>query len=202
MSNKVLILNSSPAGAYSLTRKMVDEFVSQYTAKNPEATFVNRDLAEHPLGFVDGTWINAKFGPAEYQGENEAKVNALTDELVAEVMDADVIIAGVPVYNLTVPANFKAYIDQVVVAGKTFQYTPEGPKGLVPAGKKLFVMGASGTPYDVLTQYGMNFHGPYLKALFGFIGITDVEVIGASARQPDKQDEAMVEVKAKIATLI
>ena len=202
MSHKVLILNSSPAGEYSLTRKMVNEYVTQYKLKNPNAVFVNRDLAEHPLGFVDGQWLNAKFGMAESKGEMEERINALTDELVAEVLDADVIIAGVPVYNLTVPANFKAYIDQIVVAGKTFEYTAQGPKGLVPAGKKMVVMGASGTPYDTLTQYGLNFHAPYLKALFGFIGITDVTVIGASARGPEKVAEAMAEVKAKIDALV
>jgi FMN-dependent NADH-azoreductase len=177
--------NTQKSISRSVSKILVDELVAKYT----EAEVKNMDLAKNPLPFVDDTWL-------------EKGHSHMTDELVGDLMKADIIVIGAPVYNLSIPASLKAYIDQIVVAGKTFNYTPEGPKGLVTGDKKVYIVSASGTPYGTLTQYGLNFHEPYLRAILGFIGITNVEVLAYSGRSQEESVAMIDKAKEDIKSIV
>jgi FMN-dependent NADH-azoreductase len=178
----ILHIDSSANTQTSISRSVSKILVDELIIKYPDAEIKNIDLAKNPLPFVDDTWF-------------EKGHSHLTNDLVDDVFKADIIVIGTPVYNLSIPASLKAYIDQIVVAGKTFHYTPEGPKGLVTGAKKVYIVSASGTPYGTLTEYGLNFHEPYLRAILNFIGITNVDVLSYTGR--GQEEAAAVIEKAR-----
>jgi len=173
-AKKILIINSSGRSQGSVSREIVTTLVNKLS-ESPSVV-VTRDLSANPLPFVDSDWVNARFNP---QAPDEAK-NAVTtttsNTCVQEVLDADIIVIGSPMYNLNLSAALKSWIDFVVVAGQTFKYNEDGhPQGLV-SGKKVYLCVSTGgielgSPYDHLT--------PYLKNILGFIGITDITILGA-----------------------
>ena len=139
-------------------------------------------MAKTPLTFVDVDWIAGAFSPPEYHTENHKKALALSNELVSELLEADDIILATPMYNFTVPATLKAWIDQVVRAGKTFRYTASGtPEGLLAAqNKKVLVIIASGGSYpEGSPMAALNYEIPYLRFILAYMGITDVRFIQA-----------------------
>ena len=133
----LLHLTVSPRGNQSISRRLSDAAVEAWKESNPEGRIVQRDLAKTPLTFVDLDWIAGAFSPPEYHTEKHKKALALSNELVSELLEADEIILGTPMYNFSVPAALKAWIDHVVRAGKTFRYTSAGaPKACSPDRKK------------------------------------------------------------------
>ncbi len=121
----------------------------------------------------------------------------MSDSLVAELKDADVLVIGVPIYNFNVPASLKAWIDMIARARLTFRYTENGPEGLLQGKKAYLVVATGGVPVGS----PVDFATPYLKHALGFIGITDVEIIAAD-RLNSQADEAMDSARARIAELI
>ena len=147
--------------------------------KNPEGRVIERDLARTPLTFVDLDWIAGAYSPPEQHNENHKKALAISDELVAELFQADEIIVATPMYNFAVPAALKAWIDHVVRAGKTFRYTAAGtPEGLLK-NKKVLAIVASGGSYKQAGLSALDQEVPYLRLIFGFMGITDIQFIQA-----------------------
>jgi FMN-dependent NADH-azoreductase len=139
-------------------------------------------LSKTPLTFVDLDWIGGAFSPPEYHTEGHKKALAISDELVSEPVEADEIILATPMFNFAIPAALKAWIDHVVRAGKTFRYTADGgPEGLLAGkNKKVLVIIASGGNYlegSGLTT--LDHQSPYLRFIFGFMGITDVRFVQA-----------------------
>lgn len=159
---------------------------------------VVRDLGANPLPHFDGVAANALRG--EPKTEQDKALLALSDELVAELKDADTIIINAPMYNFNIPTQLKSYIDFIARPRVTFQYTENGPEGLVK-GKKAIILASFGSVHqgqatDVIT--------PYLKTFLGFIGIDDVdfvyvEGVGSGAEVAAKSQE---QARAKVDTLI
>ena len=145
---------------------------------------------------IDETWIAANFTPADQRTEAQTAALALSDSLIAEIMEADVLVIGVPVYNFGVPAALKAWIDQIARTGVTFKYAETGPKGLL-SGKRAILAVASGG-----TKVGseIDFATGYMRHILGFIGITDVEIIAADALMADA-DAALAKANAAIDSL-
>lgn len=167
---KVLKINSSSNTHTSVTRKHVDAIINHLSTSN-EVEVVDRDLAINPPPFIDGNWLGAAFAK-EAAPEHEESLK-VSNTLIDEVLDADVLVIGAPMYNFSIPAALKAYFDQIARAGRTFKYTESGPVGLVE-GKKAYVVIATGgvalgSPYD--------FSKGYLQTFLGFIGVTDVEFV-------------------------
>jgi len=178
----LLHISVSPRGKDSISRRLGDAAVEAWKANNPDGRVVERDLAKTPLTFVDVDWIAGAFSPPEYHTENHKKALALSNELVSELLEADDIILATPMYNFTVPATLKAWIDQVVRAGKTFRYTASGtPEGLLAAqNKKVLVIIASGGSYpEGSPMAALNYEIPYLRFILAYMGITDVRFIQA-----------------------
>ena len=175
----LLYISISPRGDYSISRQLGNAAVEAWKARNPKGRVIERDLTRTPLTFVDLDWIAGAFSPPEHHNENHKKALELSDELVAEIQAADEIVVATPMYNFAVPAALKAWIDHVVRAGRTFRYTAAGtPEGLL-ADKKVLAIIASGGSYKEAGVTALDHEIPYLRFIFGFMGITDVQFIQA-----------------------
>lgn len=178
----LLHISVSPRGSHSMSRQLGNAAVEAWKKRNPGGRVIERDLANTALTFVDLDWIAGAFSPPEHHNENHKKALALSDELVSELIAADEIILATPMYNFAVPASLKAWIDHVVRAGKTFRYAANGrPEGLLAGkGKKVLAIVASGGSYvEGSGMTAMDFEVPYLRFIFGYMGISDVRFVQA-----------------------
>lgn len=172
MSHTVLHLDASARHQDSVSRKLSADIVAQENADE----IIRRDLTDG-VPLLNENWVTGTFTPPESRSDAQNETLTFSDTLVSEVQAADTIVIGTPIYNFNIPAALKAWIDQIARAGVTFQYTEDGPKGLLE-GKKVIVVIASGG-----TQIGSDydFATPYLKFALGFLGITDVTVLNKDA---------------------
>ena len=177
----VLIISSSSRNRDSVTRDLTEELVQELRHQYGEIKVTERDVAASPLPTISEAWIEANFTKPEDRSASHRTALEQSDALVEELSAADVIILGVPIYNFSVPASLKAWIDLVARAGLTFRYTESGPVGLLE-GKQAFVVVASG---GVPIGGAMDFASPYIRHVLGFIGINQVEVIAAERLNVD-----------------
>ncbi len=204
--SKVLVITASPRGERSVSRKLTTEFAQLWAQHNPKETVLLRDVGHHPVPHVTEPWVLGAFAPAEAQTPESKAAIAVSDQLVEEFLSADKYIFGVPMYNLNIPSTFKAYIDQIVRVGKTFAVGPNGYEGLVKGKKTLFITSSGGAFPAGSPMGAYNFQEPYLKAIFGFIGVTDVQFVTAdSMNQGDdaakaSREKAEAALKALAAT--
>jgi len=172
----LLNIQSSPRGANSISRTLSHDFITAWQAAHPDGKIILRDLAEDTLPFVGVPWITGIFLPTDQHTPEMRRALAVSDELIAELFSADEILIGTPMYNFTVPANLKAWIDLIVRPRVTHSGPPDR-KGLV-TGKVCKIIIASGGVYDEgLPAAASDYESGYLKRILAFIGITDVEVI-------------------------
>ena len=197
---KILQINASARSNGANSTRLADSISASLLAKNPQAVREVRDLASHPHPVLDEAALGALFTPADQRTPEEAARVALDDALIAQVQAADVLVLGVPMYNLGVPVQLKAWIDAIARAGVTFRYTEQGPEGLLK-GKKVYLALARGgiyrdTPNDAQV--------PYLKNVLGFLGMTDVELVYAEGLSMGEEaaGKAFADAAATIAELV
>jgi FMN-dependent NADH-azoreductase len=179
----LLKIDSSPMGDRSVSRKLTDEFVRTWKEAHPDGTVISRDLTTLDIPVVNGQWVAAAYTPEDVRSAEQKKVLELSDLLVAELHEADEYVIGVPMHNFGVPSTLKLWIDQVIRAGKTHAYTANGLEGLLK-GKRVTLLMASGGVYEQGSgREAFNFVTPYLRTIFGFMGITDVHFIAAGGTQ-------------------
>lgn len=167
----ILHLDSSPRAA-SHSRALSAEAVAQLRARFPEAQVVYHDLGRENMPFVSENWIGGAYIAPEARTPEQAEALRLSDELTAQFLAADVIVAGVPMYNFSIPAVFKAWLDQISRYGLTFSYDASGAIGLASDRPVLFVTARGGGGYGPgEAREAANFEDPYLKSLFAFLGI-------------------------------
>jgi FMN-dependent NADH-azoreductase len=175
----LLHLDASPRGDYSISRQLSAAAVAAWKDKHPGGKVIVRDLTKTKMTFVDLDWIMGAFSPPDQVTDDHKNALAISDTLIAELLEADEIVMGTPMYNFTVPAVVKAWIDHVVRAGKTFNYGSSGPEGLAK-GRKMLVAVASGGSYDKASgMEAYNYETPYLRQILGFIGLTDLTFVHA-----------------------
>lgn len=191
----ILRIDSSGREAGSVTRELADLVVERLAARQP-ARITQRDVAKG-LPFVDAGWIAANFTDPAQRDTGKQAALALSDQLVEEVMAADVLVIGVPLYNFGVPATLKAWIDQIARARLTFRYTESGAEGLLTGKKAYLVVASGGTQVDG----AIDFATPWLRHVLGFLGITEVEVVAAE-RQMVQGEAARTQAMARIAALL
>ncbi|MBB2163903.1 FMN-dependent NADH-azoreductase [Gluconacetobacter sp. 1b LMG 1731] len=200
---KILHIDSSILGHYSVSRQLSAETVARHKAAHPDATVIYRDLAIDPVPYLTGAHM------AALQGKPVTDT-ALADDLaigdghINDLLAADIVVIGVPMYNFSLPAQLKSWIDRVVVAGKTFRYGASGPEGLLPQGKKAFLISTRGGIYTGDSPAAMLDHQEkYLAAVLAFIGLTDVTWIRAEglALGQDAKDATIVQAQGEIARL-
>ena len=196
---KLLQLKTSLFADQGQSSQLSDAFVAAWQAGRPGAEVTVRDFAVDAVPHLDGAGFQAFLTkPEERSAGQHAKV-AYSDALIAELQAADVLVIGLPMYNLGVPSMLKAWIDHVARAGVTFRYTATGPVGLLE-GKKVTVLAARGgkyvgTPKDSQTTYVRDF--------LGFIGITDVEFVYAEGLNMGEESKttALAAAHAQVAEL-
>ncbi|XLZ72624.1 FMN-dependent NADH-azoreductase [Massilia sp. SR12] len=174
----VLYINSSVRNAGSLSRQLSAEFIAKWKAANPADSVVERDLASNPVPHLTEQMMGAFFTPAEQRNAEQAHVVKVSDTLVDELIAADVVVIGAPMYNFSVPSSLKAWIDHVARAGRTFQYGANGPEGLLK-GKKVYVFTASGGVYSEGAAIAYDHLTTFLRTVLGFLGLSDVQFIRA-----------------------
>jgi FMN-dependent NADH-azoreductase len=193
---RVLEVSASARSTQSASRELTRDLINALDDRYGNVQTVRRDLSDG-MPFVDEAWIEANFTPAESRTHKHHEALAFSDSLVAELKNADVLVIGSPIYNFSIPAALKGWIDMIARARLTFEYTDSGPKGLLKGKKAYLVVATGGVPVGS----AVDFATPYLKHALGFIGITDVEIIAAD-RLNSQADESMDKARARIADLI
>jgi FMN-dependent NADH-azoreductase len=200
----ILHIDSSPRGDRSKSRQLAKAFITAWQDLHPDDTIVYRDLRQTPVPHVTEDWIAAYFTPPEALTPEMAELLKFSDELVDEFLAADRCVFSVPMYNFSIPSNFKAYIDQVVRVGRTFTDENGQFNGLANGKKVLFITSRgvefkAGSPYE-----GWDCQEPALRYAFQFMGVTDIQFIHANGL--DMGDEArkrgLDEAKSKIQALV
>jgi len=184
---KLLHIDSSALGANSVSRELTAAIVNAWKQREPGLEVTYRDLAANPLPH----WLPVADAASQTAGDP-----------IAELFAADVIVIGAPMYNFGIPSQLKAWIDRIVVAGKTFQYGANGPEGLA-GGRKVIIAEARGGFYGANTAAAsIDFQEPYLRHIFNFIGITDVEFVRAEGigMGPDQRAKAINDAHVDIET--
>jgi FMN-dependent NADH-azoreductase len=175
----LLHIDSSPLYGHSVSRQLSGAFVTQWKSSHPDGIVVARDLSATSIPPINAAWVGAVYTPEEARTPQQKELLSLSDSLLAELEQADEYVFGVPMHNFGVPSVLKLWIDQITRVGRTFSYANGTPKGLI-IGKKATLIIATGGIYDAQTQMAsFNFVEPYLRTLFGFLGLTDVTFLTA-----------------------
>jgi FMN-dependent NADH-azoreductase len=188
---KLLHIDSSVLGPHSVSRQVSAAIVDRLRQATPSLDLVYRDLTQTPLAHLSGSHLAAAQGapaPAELAPDLAASAAVLN-----EFLDAEIVVIGAPMYNFTIPSQLKAWIDRVLVAGKTFKYDASGAQGLA-GGKRVIVAISRGGYYGAGTPAAVGEHlETYLRWVFGFMGITNPEFIFADGIQvgPEHREKAL-----------
>ncbi len=175
----LLHIDSSPLYGRSVSRQLTGAFVTQWKSAHPNGTVVDRDLNATPILPVTAEWVGAAYTPEKARTPQQKELLALSDTLLAELEQSDEYVFGVPMHNFSVPSVLKLWIDQIARVGRTFSYAGGTPKGLLTGKKATFII-ATGGIYDAQTQMSsFNFVEPYLRSVFGFLGVTDATFLTA-----------------------
>lgn len=179
MKKNVLSILSSPRGESSVSNKLSKVILEKIIEKYPESTIVVRDVAKDLPPHLNEEYVTSIFTPEANRTDAQKQSLVYSDEAIAEIQNADIIVMNAPVYEFSITAMLKAYLDQITRAGITFKYGEEGyPVGLI-TNKKLYIAIASGGIYTEGFMKEYDFVGPYLQKLLGFLGITDITIIRA-----------------------
>jgi FMN-dependent NADH-azoreductase len=189
---KLLHIDSSISGELSVSRRLTAAIVEMSKASVPGLEVIRRDLNADPIPHLDSRLLPS-VRPATTPEATIAHPDHKGADALDEFLAADIVVIGAPMYNFTVPSQLKAWIDRILIAGKTFRYSAEGPVGLA-GGKRVIIASSRGGLYAPGMPYEANdFQERYLRAVFAFIGIEDVEIIRAEglAFGPEPRDAAM-----------
>ena len=172
----ILFVQSSPRGSESFSQQVAYSLVNDLKAHHPDAKVLVRDLAANPPPHVGLPFITGMYAPPEHRTPEQAKAIALSDALIDELFAADTVVIAVPMHNFTLPSTLKAWIDHVARAGRTFNFGANGPEGLLK-GKRVILVLARGGVYSSGPTKPLDYQEPYLRAVLGFLGITDVSAV-------------------------
>jgi FMN-dependent NADH-azoreductase len=182
-TTNILRLDASARKAGSVTRSLADEAID-HLAELSAVNVVTRDVADG-LPFVDEDWVTANFTPVDARTDAHKHKLAASDNLVAELAAADTVVIATPIYNFGVPATLKAWVDMIARVGMTFQYTANGPVGLLEGKRAIVLVASGGTPVGS----PIDFATPYLKQALAFVGISEVTIIAADAMSKDADEK-------------
>lgn len=176
---QLLEIQSSVRQDRSVSRTLVSKFIHQWQSFHPEAQHQLRDLGQHPPALITADWVAANQTPVQDQTEDTKARLAESDALIAELVECDRIVIGVPMYNFGLPAHLKAYFDNVIRMGRTVGYNRDTAtfNGLLTGKKALIVSSRTGSYAPETPAAAMDFCVPYLQFLLNFLGIQDVDYV-------------------------
>ena len=186
----ILVLRSSILGSASASNRLMDETIASLRARDPAIHIVERDLVANPIPHFDG--VAASGMQQDPASTEQGEARALSDTLIAEVQAADILLIGAPMYNFGIPTTLKSWFDYILRAGVTFRYSETGPEGLL-TGKSAIVVASRGGYYGDGPAAAMDAQVPHLRALLGFVGITDQTFVLAEklAFGPEAREESI-----------
>ncbi|MEL7430844.1 MAG: NAD(P)H-dependent oxidoreductase [Pseudomonadota bacterium] len=191
----ILRIDASARKEGSITRQLADRFIAGLYETRQAGSIVVRDT-NTGLDFVSEAWMNANFTEESERTQEHKAVLAASDQMVAELEAADLLVIGVPIYNFGIPASLKAWVDMIARARKTFKYTENGPVGLLENKRAVLIVASGGTE----AGSAIDFASGYMKHVLGFIGIHEVEIIAADRLMVDA-DASMQAANARITEL-
>jgi FMN-dependent NADH-azoreductase len=173
---KILHVISSPRNGASFSIQLGNAIVEKIRAEHPGSTVKELNLVKDHFPHLEEAHLVSFFTPAESRTPEDQEAVRHSDEAIREIMEADILVIGAPLYNFSIHSSLKAWLDHIVRAGITFSYGAGGAEGLVK-GKKVYVAMASGAVYSEGPMQAHDFVAPYLKWILGFIGMTDITVL-------------------------
>lgn len=188
---KILNIISSPRGAASASIQLAQTLIDQLMAIHPDSTVKTTDLTKKNFPHLEESHLTSFFTPPDKHTAKDKAAIRHSDEAIKEIMDADTLIIGAPMYNFNIPSTLKAWLDHIVRAGLTFSYSEKGAEGLLK-GKKVYLILATGGVFSEGPLKPHDFVEPYLRFILGFIGLTDVTVFRVEGLAiPGMKDTAM-----------
>jgi FMN-dependent NADH-azoreductase len=195
---KILNVISSPRGAASNSIQLAQAVIDRLKAAWPGSTVKTVNLVEEHFPHLEESHLASFFTPPEQQTNQHREAMRHSEEAIRDIQEADILIIGAPMYNLTIHSALKAWIDHVVRAGLTFNYSEKGVEGLVK-GKKAYLIEASGGVYSDGPAKDLDFVEPYLRSILGFIGLTDITTLRVEGTAiPGIKEQAMEKAIAGI----
>jgi FMN-dependent NADH-azoreductase len=189
---KILHIISSPKGEHSFSIQLGNAIVEKIQAANPDSIVKVKNLTTNPYPHLEEAALAAFYTPAENQTPEDKAALRHSDQAIAELQDADVIVIGAPLWNFGIPSVLKAWIDHIARAGVTFKYDESGIEGLIK-GKTVYVAMASGGIYSSGPMQPLDFVSTYLKGLLGFLGMTNLTVFRVEGSAYPGQAEAALQ---------
>jgi len=188
---RILHLISSPRGNDSVSIKLANAIIEKLQGKYPDSTVEELDLLKSNVPHLDTAHLRSFFTPAEQLTPDDREAIRYSDNAISQLIAADIIVIGAPLYNFGIPSALKAWIDHIARAGKTFRYDENGPEGLVK-GKKVYVAMASGAVYSDGIYKPYDHVSTYLESVLGFLGMTDFTLYRAEGMNiPGLQENAL-----------
>jgi FMN-dependent NADH-azoreductase len=200
---KLLHIDSSILSDNSVSRQLSEAIVEQWRQSYSDLEISYRDLAVEAPKHLSAEILDAGFVDSQHHTPLQRDETAFSEILLEEFLAADVIVLGAPMYNFSIPSQLKAWLDRVLVRGRTFQYTENGPVGLA-GGKQAVIVSSRGGIYgEGSTARLMDHQESYLKTVLGFMGITDISVIRAEGvNMPEKREQAIAAAHKQIRCLL
>ena len=199
----LLHIDSSPRSA-SISSKLATEFVERWKQKYPEGRVIHHNTTLEKLPYVDEDLADAFYTCAELLSADQKQMLVLSGKLVDELVAADLLVFGVPMWNLGIPASLKAWFDLIVREGLTFEFIATGVASLLPAGKKAYVFTARGGAYPVGSPLkAFDQLEPYLRTILGFLGVDDISFVNAEHQTQggDAAQESVIRAEEELAAL-
>ncbi|HEY0246559.1 MAG TPA: NAD(P)H-dependent oxidoreductase [Mucilaginibacter sp.] len=188
---KILHIISSPRGGASFSIKLGNAVVKKLQEAYPGSTVKESNLVDKHFPHLEEAHLTSFFTPAENRTPENIAAIAHSDEAIQEIMEADIIVIGAPMYNFTIHSTLKAWLDHIVRAGITFKYDQNGVEGLVK-GKKVYIAETTGGIYTEGPMQAYDYIAPYLKVVLGHMGMTDITVFRIEGTAiPGVQDTAV-----------
>jgi FMN-dependent NADH-azoreductase len=195
----ILHLISSPRHDASISIKLGQAIVTQLQQKYPDSTVTEINLIDAHIPHLDAPHLQSFFTPKEQLTSEDTAAIQYSDQAIQQLMDADILVIGAPLYNFGIHSALKAWIDHIARVGLTFKYSEAGPEGLVK-GKKVYLAVASGGIYSEGPYQPYDFVVPYLKAVLGFVGMTDITIFRAEGvNVPGHKEQALDKALEKVA---
>ena len=189
---KLLHIDASITGDNSISKQLTSSLIEQFKKDQAELEIIHYNLDKDPIAHLSNQILT---------GEAASEIG-VSNKVMKDFQEADVIVIGAPMYNFSIPSQLKSWIDRIAVAGKTFRYTENGPEGL-SGGKQVFIASVRGGAYSGELAM-MDHQESYLSTVFGFLGITDVHFIRAEGVNmgAEQAASAIENAKSGIAQLL
>ena len=200
---KLLQIDSSARRTSSVSRQLTAKFAEEWRKSHPDGEVIQRDLSATALPLITDDWGATYLEDSQLTLAQRSYLST-SDQLIQELAAADTVVIGAPMYNFTIPSQLKAWIDHIIIAGKTFRYSETGAQGLA-GGKKVIIASSRGGLYAPGTPQAANdFQERYLRTVLGFIGIEDIDIVRAEGLGfgPEHREAAMRAALASVPSVV